>query len=140
MNSVVFVPCRTTMRSAMNFASRVAVAVAVGTPGIGKDTTGFPPSHTTDVLPAVATSAGTWVLGRTENTGGSWSPASADLSAPCGLAHRRIIRSSVAAAIGVALPFPLMSSAPGISSFQEYAPLTTSMLEYVCPLGRVHVI
>ncbi len=140
MNSVVFVPCRTTTRSAMNFASRVAVAVAVGIPGIGNDTTGFPPSHTTDVLPAVATSAGTWVPGLTANIGGSWIPASADLSAPCGLAQRRIIRSSVAAAIGVALPFPLMSSAPGISSFQEYAPLRTSMLEYVCPLGRVHVI
>src|SRR5918994_4757366 len=124
----------------MNFASSVAVAVAVGTPGIGNDTTGFPPSHTTDVLPAVATSAGTSLPGSTENFGGSWSPASADLSAPCGLAQRRIIRSSVAAAIGVALPFPLMSSAPGISSFHAYAPLRTSILEYVCPLGRAHVI
>src|SRR5262245_35569424 len=132
MNSVVFVPCRTTTRSAINFASRVAVAVAVGTPGIGNDTTGFPPSHTTDVLPAVATSAGTWAPGLTENIGGSWVPASADLSAPCGLAQRRIIRSSVAAAIGVALPFPLMSSAPGIPSRQEYAPLSTSMLEDAC--------
>src|SRR5688500_17638298 len=121
----------------MNFASRVAVAVAVGTPGIGKDTTGFPPSHTTDVLPAVATSAGTWLPGSTENIGGSWIPASADLSAPCGLAQRRIIRSSVAAAIGVALPFPLMSSAPGISSLHAYAPLRTSMLEYGWPLGRM---
>src|SRR5687767_15427531 len=79
----------------MNFASSVAVAVAVGTPGIGNDTTGFPPSHATDVLPAVATSAGTSLPGSTENIGGSWSPASADLSAPCGLAQRRIIRSSV---------------------------------------------
>src|SRR5918995_2319349 len=140
MNSVVLDPCRTTTRSAMNFASSVAVPVAPGTPGMGNVTTGFPPSHTTDVLPAVATSAGTWVLGLTENIGGSWIPANADLSAPWGLAQRRIIRSSVAAAIGVALPFPLMSSAPRISSFQAYAPLRTSMLEYVCPLGRVHVI
>src|SRR4029450_12596522 len=43
----------------MNLASSVAVPVAPGTPGIGNVTTGFPPSHTTDVLPAVMTSAGT---------------------------------------------------------------------------------
>src|SRR5688572_31199942 len=93
----------------MNFASSVAVAVAPGTPGIGNVTTGLPPSHTTDVLPAVATSAGTCVPGRTEKSGGSWIPASADLSAPCGPAHRRIIRSRVAAAMGVAFPLPLRS-------------------------------
>src|SRR5687767_15381251 len=124
----------------MNFASRVAVPIAPGTPGIGNVMTGFPPSHTTDVLPAVATSAGPWVLGRTEDIWGSWSPASADLSAPCGPAHRRIIRSRVAAAIGVALPFPLISSAPGMSSFHAYAPLRTSIVEQLWPLGRVPVI
>src|SRR5215510_558934 len=124
----------------MNFASRVAVAVAVGMPGIGNDTTGFPPSHTTDVLPAVARFSGTCVLGLSENIGGSWIPASADLSAPCGLAQRRIIRSSVVAAIGVALPFPLISSAPGVSSFHAYAPLRTSTFEYFWPLARAHSI
>src|SRR5688500_14986867 len=124
----------------MNFASSVAVPVAPGTPGIGKVTTGFVPSHTTEVLPAVATSAGTWVDGLTEKTGGSWIPASADFSAPCGLAHRRIIRSRVAAAIGVAVPLPLISSAPTISAFQAYAPLRTSMVLQLCPLGRVPVI
>src|SRR5262245_16666405 len=113
----------------MNFASRVAVAVAPGTPGIANDTTGFAPSQTTDVLPAVATSAGTWVPGLTAKSGGSWIPARADLSAPCGPAHRRIIRSRVAAAMGVALPLPLISSAPGVSSFHEYAPLRTSIVE-----------
>src|SRR4029450_13404268 len=121
MNSVVFVPFRTTPRAAMNFASSVAVTIAVGIPGIGNDTTGFPPSHTTDVLPAVATSAGTWVLGLTANIGGSWIPASADLSAPCGLAQRRIIRSSVVAAIWVALPFPLISYAPALHFVAAYA-------------------
>src|SRR5687767_11583696 len=124
----------------MNFASSVAVPVAPGTPGIGNVTTGFPASHVTDVLPAVATSAGTWVPGLTEKSGGSWIPAIADLRAPCGPAHRRIIRSLVAAAMGVALPLPLISSAPGISSFQAYAPLRTSIVEQLCPLGRVPVI
>src|SRR6187455_1461717 len=120
----------------MNLASRVAVPVAPGTPGIGNVTTGFVPSHVTDVLPAVMTSAGTSVPGLTEKSGGSWIPASADLSAPCGPAHKRIIRALVAAAIGVALPFPLISSAPGMSSSQAYAPLRTSMLEQLWPLGR----
>src|SRR3984885_7251211 len=118
MNSYVFVPFFTTTRSAMNFASSVAVAVALGTPGIGNVTTGLLPSHATDVLPAVMTSAGP-----------RW-----------GLAHRRIIRSSTVAGIGVALPLPGTSSAPGMSSFQVYAPLRTSTLEQLCPLGRVPVI
>jgi hypothetical protein len=51
----------------------------------------------------------------------------------------RISRSSTAAGIGVAFPFPATSSAPGMSSFQAYPPLTTSTLEYVCPFGRVQV-
>src|SRR5262245_11106419 len=125
----------------MNLASRVAVPVAPGTPGIANVTTGFAPSHTTDVLPAVMTSAGTWALGLTENCGGSWMPASADLSAPCGPAHRRIKRARVAAAIGVAFPLlPLTSSAPGVSSSHAYAPLSPSMFEQLWPLGRVPVI
>src|SRR4029453_8994133 len=118
----------------------VAVPVAPGTPGIGNVTTGLVPSHTTDVLPAVMTSAGTWGCGLTENNGGTWIPASADLSAPCGPAHRRIMRARVAAAIGVAFPFPLISSAPGTSSSHAYAPLSTSMLLQLWPFGRVPVI
>src|SRR5262252_8258937 len=105
----------------MNFASSVAVAIALGTPGIGNVTTGFPPSHATDVLPAVMTSAGTR-CGLGAISGGSLVPAIAPLKAPCGPAHRRIILSSTAAGIGVALPLPGTSSAPGMSSSQEYAP------------------
>ena len=41
--------------------------------------------------------------------------------------------------IGVAFPFATTISAPGMSSFQAYWPLTTSTFEYACPLGRVHV-
>src|SRR5215510_15011973 len=124
----------------MNFASSVAVAVALGTPGIGNVTTGLLPSHTTEVFPAMVTSAGTHVAGLGANSGGSLIPASAPLSAPCGLAHKRIIRSSTVAGIGVALPLPATSSAPGMSSFQAYAPLRTSTLEQLWPLGRVPVI
>src|SRR5262244_205795 len=127
------------MRSAMNLASSVAVAVALGTPGIGNVNTGLLPSHATDVLPTVITSAGIrcglGVMG-----GGSEVPANAALNAPCGLAHRRIIRSSTVAGIGVALPLPGTSSAPGMSSFQVYAPLRTSIVEQLWPLGRVPVI
>src|SRR5262245_5368101 len=52
----------------------------------------------------------TWVA---INTGGSVIPASAALGAPCGLAQSRIIRSCMAFGIGVALPLPAMSPAPG---------------------------
>jgi hypothetical protein len=52
----VFAPCFTTMLSAMNLASSVAVAVAVGTPGIGNVNTGLLPTQATDVLPIVVTS------------------------------------------------------------------------------------
>src|SRR6516164_5923457 len=122
----------------MNFASSVAVAIALGTPGIGNVTTGFPFSQETEVFPAVMTSAGTrW--GRGAISGGSLVPAIAPLNAPCGLAHRRIMRSSTVAGIGVALPLPGTSSAPGMSSFQAYAPLRTSTLEHDWPLGRVPV-
>jgi hypothetical protein len=48
-------------------------------------------------------------------------------------------RSCTAPGIGVAFPFPEMISAPAMSSFHAYGPLTTSMFEYVCPLGLVHV-
>src|SRR5450755_4327233 len=122
----------------MNLSLSVAVAVALGTPGIGNVNTGLPPSHATEVLPTVITSAGKRCgLGVIE--GGSEVPANAALNAPCGLAHRRIIRSSTVAGIGVALPLPGTSSAPGISSFQVYAPLRTSTLEHAWPLGRVPV-
>jgi hypothetical protein len=49
----------------------------------------------------------------------------------------RISRSCTTFAIGVTLPFVGPISAPATSSFQAYSPLTTSMFEYVCPLGRV---
>src|ERR1700693_1381280 len=122
----------------MNLSLSVAVAIALGTPGIGNVKTGLLPSHETEVFPTVITSAGKRCgLGVIE--GGSEVPAKAALNAPCGLAHRRIIRSSTVAGIGVALPLPGTSSAPGMSSFQVYAPLRTSTLEHVWPLGRVPV-
>src|ERR1051325_3173927 len=123
----------------MNLSLSVAVAIALGTPGIGNVTDGLFPSHETDVFPAFETSAGTrW--GRGAISGGSLIPAIAPLNAPCGLAHRRIIRSSTVAGIGVALPLPGTSSAPGMSSFQAYAPLRTSTLEQLWPSGRAPVI
>src|SRR3954467_8794795 len=122
----------------MNFASSGAVAVAPGTPGIGNVKTGLVPSHLTDVLPMVITSAAKR-CGRGVMGGGSVVPANAALKAPCGPAHRRIIRSSTVAGIGVALPLPGTSSAPWMSSFQAYAPLTTSIVEQLWPLGLVPV-
>src|SRR5262247_1095189 len=120
----------------------VAVAVAVGTPGIGNVMTGLLPSHATEVLPIVITSAASFCgLGVMSGAlGFETVPNIAAFHAPCGLAHRRIIRSSTVFGIGVALPLPAMSSAPGISSFQAYAPLSTSTLEQLWPLGRVPVI
>src|SRR5579863_1421601 len=122
----------------MNLSLRVAVAIALGTPGIGNVTVGLLPSHATEVFPAFATSAGT-SCGLGAISGGSLVPAIAALNAPCGLAHRRIIRSSTVAGSGVALPLPGSSSAPGMSSFQAYAPLRTSTFEHGWPLGRVPV-
>src|SRR5579864_736483 len=128
------------MRSGMNFASSVAVAIALGTPGIGNVTTGLLFSHETEVFPAFATSAGT-SCGLAVISGGLVTsvPAIAALNAPCGPAHRRIILSSTVAGIGVDLPLPGTSSAPGMSSFQAYAPLRFSILEHAWPLGRVPV-
>src|SRR5579871_2343293 len=122
----------------MYLSLSVALAIALGTPGIGNVTTGLPPSHATEVFPTLATSAGTR-CGRGAISGGSLVPAIAALNAPCGLAHRRIIRSSTVAGIGVALPLPGTSSAPGMSSFQVYAPLRTSTLEQDWPFARVPV-
>src|SRR5204863_8760671 len=122
----------------MNLSLSVAVALALGTPGIGNVSTGLLHSHATEVFPTVITSAGKrcglGVIG-----GASEVPANAALNAPCGLAHKRLIRSSTVAGIGVALPLPATSSAPGMSSFQAYAPLRTSTLEHAWPLGRVPV-
>src|SRR6202142_4268705 len=123
----------------MNLSLSVAVAIALGTPGIGNGKPGLPFSHETEVFPAFETSAGT-SCGLAAISGGSLVPAIAALNAPCGLAHRRIIRSSTVAGLGVALPLPGTSSAPGMSSFQAYAPLRTSTLEQLWPLGRVPVI
>src|SRR4249920_2194767 len=123
----------------MNFASSVAVAVAVGTLGLGCVNTGLLPAHATDVFPTVMTSAGSF-CGRGVIDGGSDVPANAALNAPCGPDHRRITRSSTAAGIGVALPWPATSSAPGMSSFQAYPPLRSSMVLQAWPLGRVPAI
>src|SRR5262245_38293284 len=123
----------------MNLASSVVVAVAAGTPGIGYVNTGLLLTHATDVLPILATSAASF-CGRGVIDGGSEVPANAALNAPCGPDHSRIIRSSTVAGIGVALPLPGTSSAPGMSSFHAYAPLRTSTLEQLCPPGRVPVI
>src|SRR3974390_2785280 len=125
----------------MYLSFSVAVAVAVGTPGIGNVSTGLLFSQTSVVFPAVVTSAGTR-CGFAVRSGafGSPVPAMAAFHAPCGLAQRRIIRSSTVAGIGVALPLPGTSSAPGMSSFQAYAPLRTSTLLQLWPLGRVPVI
>ena len=121
----------------MYFASRVAVAVAPGTPGIANVTTGLPASHDTDVVPTFATPSGNSVPGLAPRWNVSVVPASAALAAPCGLAQMRISRSCTAAAIGVAFPLVGPISAPGVSSFQAYSPLTTSMFEDFCPFARV---
>src|SRR6266478_5069354 len=123
----------------MNLSLSVAVAVAVGMPGIGYVSTGLLPTHATDVLPIVITSAASR-CGLGVIDGGSDVPANAALNEPCGPDHRRIIRSSTVAGIGVALPLPATSSAPGMSSFQAYAPLTTSIFEQLWPLGPVPTI
>src|SRR4029077_12185097 len=124
-------------RSAIYFASRVAVAVAPGTPGIGNVTTGLPPSHDTDVPPTFATPSAKRVPGLAPSQNVSVVPATAALGAPCGLAQMRMSRSCTAPGLGVAFPFVGPISAPGVSSFQPYSPLTTSMFEYVCPFCRV---
>ena len=100
------------------FGACVAVAVASGTPGIGNVTTGWPSSQETEVRPIAIRSSGN-CAGRPVRSGGSGYcvPAIAAFHAPCGLAQRRIIRSSTVPGIGVALPSPGMSSAPMTSSF-----------------------
>src|SRR5678816_886700 len=96
------------MLSGMNFSSSVAVAIAVGTPGIGNVNTGLLPVHATDVLPIVITSAAS-CCGRGVIGGVSGEvPANAALNAPCEPAQRRIILSSTVAGIGVALPLPCL--------------------------------
>ena len=127
----------TTTRSVIYFASRVAVAVAPGTPGIGNVTTGLPLSHDTDVWPTFATPSAKRVPGFAPNQNVSVVPSTAALGAPWGLAQMRISRSCTVAGIGMAFPFVGPISAPGVSSFQAYSPLTTSMFEKVCPFGRV---
>src|ERR1700722_9876528 len=138
MNSVVFDPCFTTTRSAMYLSFRVAVAMAPGTPGMGYVTTGLPLSHDKEVSPALLTPSLSSVPGLAPGVAFG-RLAIAALGAPWGLAHRRMSRSSTAPGIGIAFPFPGMISAPAMSSFQAYCPLTTSTVEYVCPLDRVQV-
>src|SRR4051812_43099008 len=117
----------------MYFASRVAAAVAPGTPGIGNVTTGLPASHVTEVWPTFARPSANSVPGLAPNQNVSVVPASAALAAPWGLAQMRISRSCTVVGIGVAFPFVGPISAPGVSSFQAYNPLTTSMFEYAWP-------
>src|SRR5438874_11519 len=121
----------------MYFASRVAVAFAPATPGIGNVTTGLPDAHETDVWLTFAAPSTTRVPGFAPNQNVSVVPATAALAAPCGLAHRRMSRSCTVAGIGVAFPLVGPISAPGVLSSQAYSPLTTSIFEYVCPFARV---
>src|SRR5436190_18286966 len=121
----------------MYFASRVAVAVAPGTPGIGNVTTALPASHDTEVSRTFATPSANNVPGLAPNCQVSVVPASAAFAAPCGLAQIRISRSCTVAGIGVVFPLVAPISAPTVSSFQAYSPLTTSMFDNFCPFGRV---
>src|SRR6266699_351941 len=136
MNSVVVDPWVTTTRWVIYFASSVAVAVAPATPGIGNVTTGLPPSHDTDVWPAFATPSAKRVPGLAPNQNVSVVPATAAFAAPWGLAQIRTSRSCTAPGIGMAFPFVGPICATGVSSFQAYSPLTTSMFENVSPFGR----
>src|SRR6185295_19499326 len=113
----------------MYFASSVAFPLAPGTPGIGNVTTGLAPSHDTDVWPTFAAPSANRVPGLAPNQNVSVVPASAALAAPWGLAQMRMSRSCTVAGIGVVFPFVGPISAPGVSSFQAYRPLTTSMFE-----------
>src|SRR2546430_12651310 len=113
----------------MYFASSVAVAVAPETPGIGKVTTGLPAAHETEVWPTFAAPSAKRVPGLAPNQNVSVVPATAALGAPWGLAQNRTSRSGTAAGIGVVFPFVEPICAPGVSSFQAYRPLTTSMFE-----------
>src|SRR5437870_2010464 len=123
----------------MYFASSVAVPVAPGTPGIGNVTTGLPPCHATDVLPIFVTPSATSVAGLAPSQNVSDNPATAAFGAPCGLAQMRIRRSCTVAGIAAVLPFVPAISAPGVSSFQAWNPLTTSMLEDAGLFARVQV-
>src|SRR5215469_10758146 len=98
----------------MYFASRVALAVAPRTPGIGKVTTGLPFSHETEVWPTFARPSANKVPGLAPNHQVSVVPASAALAAPWGLAHSRISRSCTASGIGVVLPLVVPICAPGV--------------------------
>src|SRR5207245_6238932 len=99
-------------------AFRLAFAIAPGTPGIGKVTTGLPSSIATFVFSP---------------------PAAAALDAPCGLLHRRISRSLRAARLGDGVPRPGTSPAPTMSSSHANAPLTTSIALLDWLFGRSHI-
>src|SRR5579863_1064528 len=104
---------------------------------MGNATTGLPFSHDTDVLPAFDTPSAKRVPGLAPNQNVSVVPATAALAAPWGLAQIRMSRSSTLADMGVVFPLVGPICAPGMSSFQAYKPLTTSMFEYISPFGRV---
>ena len=100
-------------------------------------TTGLPASHDTDVWPTFATPSAKRVPGLAPNENVSVVPATAAFGAPWGLAQSRTSRSCTAPGAGIVFPFVGPICAPGVSSFQAYSPLTTSMFEYVSPFGRV---
>ena len=137
--------CAERIQEVMTTESSVAVAIAPGTPGIGKVKIAFSPCHVMVVVDFAP--AAIW---RSNSTAGFWpndsdggrptAAAMAAFGAPCGLAHRRISRSSRVAGFGVALPLPGTSSAPGMSSSHAYSPFTTSTFLYVWPLARLHSI
>src|SRR5271156_5829840 len=122
----------------MYLSFSVAVAMAPGRPGMGYVTTALPFSHDKEVSPALLTPSFSSVPGLAPGVAFG-RLAIAALGAPWGLAQRRMSRSSTTPGIGVAFPLPGTISAPAMSSFQAYCPLTTSTLEYACPLDPVQV-
>src|SRR5580698_6245482 len=103
----------------MYLSFNVAVAMAPGTPGMGYVTTALPFSQDKEVSPALLTPSFNSVAGLAPSVAFG-RLAMAALAAPCGLAQRRMSRSSTAPGIGVAFPFPGTISAPAMSSFQAY--------------------
>src|SRR5215469_3830304 len=97
--------------------------------GIGNVTTGLPFSHDTDVSRTLAGPSPKRVPGLAPNQNVSVVPATAAFAAPCGLAQIRMSRSWTLSGIGMVFPLVGPICAPGVSSFQAYNPLTTSMFE-----------
>src|SRR2546423_12928179 len=100
----------------MNLSLSVAVAIAVGMPGIGYVSTGLLPTHATNVLPIVATSAASF-CGLGVIDGEFDVPAIAALDKPRGPDHTPITRSSSLPGFDAALSCALISLAPGMHLF-----------------------